>query len=77
MLRAAVQAGTELGKQAKTLMESGQLVPDDVVIGKTLPLSRVSTAFVAETLPLPCVSTAFQRRSLTAFACGFTPVQGR
>ncbi|GBG30984.1 Adenylate kinase [Hondaea fermentalgiana] len=33
MLRAAVAAGTELGKKAKALMESGQLVPDDVVIG--------------------------------------------
>ena len=33
MLRAAVAAGTPLGKQAKALMESGQLVPDDIVIG--------------------------------------------
>jgi adenylate kinase len=33
MLRAAVKAGTELGKQAKVLMDSGQLVPDSVIIG--------------------------------------------
>ena len=33
MLRAAVAAGTELGKQAKTYMDSGALVPDDVIIG--------------------------------------------
>ena len=33
MLRAAVKAGTELGKQAKTVMEAGGLVPDDVIIG--------------------------------------------
>jgi adenylate kinase len=33
MLRAAVSAGTELGKQAKGFMDSGQLVPDDVIIG--------------------------------------------
>jgi len=32
MLRAAVTAGTELGKQADSLMKAGQLVPDSVVI---------------------------------------------
>ena len=33
MLRAAVKAGTELGIKAKQFMDSGQLVPDDVIIG--------------------------------------------
>lgn len=33
MLRAAVKAGTELGKKAKQVMDSGQLVPDNVIIG--------------------------------------------
>jgi adenylate kinase len=32
MLRAAVQAGTALGKKADGFMKSGQLVPDDLVI---------------------------------------------
>jgi adenylate kinase len=33
MLRAAVAAGTEVGKQAKDLMDAGKLVPDEVIIG--------------------------------------------
>jgi len=33
MLRAALKAGTELGKKAKGFMDSGALVPDDVIIG--------------------------------------------
>lgn len=32
MLRAAIVSGTPLGKQAKALMDKGQLVPDSVVI---------------------------------------------
>jgi adenylate kinase len=33
MLRAAVKGGTELGVAAKRFMDSGELVPDEVVIG--------------------------------------------
>ena len=33
MLRAAVAAETPVGKEAKAIMESGRLVPDEVVIG--------------------------------------------
>ena len=33
MLRAAVAAGSAVGKRAQKFMEAGQLVPDDVVIG--------------------------------------------
>jgi len=33
MLRAAVKAGTPLGLEAKRFMDSGGLVPDDVIIG--------------------------------------------
>ena len=32
MLRAAVAAGTEVGKKAKAIMERGDLVPDEVVV---------------------------------------------
>ncbi len=33
LLRAAVVAQTPLGRQAKTIMDAGQLVPNDIVIG--------------------------------------------
>jgi len=33
ILRAAVKAGTPLGLKAKSLMDSGALVPDDVILG--------------------------------------------
>ncbi|MDF1884169.1 adenylate kinase [Sulfurimonas sp. SAG-AH-194-C21] len=33
MLRAAIKAGTEMGKMAKAAMDSGQLVTDEIIIG--------------------------------------------
>jgi adenylate kinase len=33
MLRAAVKAGTPLGKEAKKVIDAGQLVSDDIIIG--------------------------------------------
>jgi len=42
MLRAAVKAGTELGKQAKLVMDAGGLVSDDIIIG--LVKERVTEA---------------------------------
>src|SRR3989337_3492222 len=33
MLRASIQSGTDLGLKARSFMDSGKLVPDEVVIG--------------------------------------------
>ncbi|MCY9845367.1 adenylate kinase [Vibrio caribbeanicus] len=33
MLRAAIKAGTELGKKAKAVIDAGQLVSDDIILG--------------------------------------------
>ena len=33
MLRAAIKAGTELGKKAKAVIDTGQLVSDDIILG--------------------------------------------
>lgn len=33
MLRAAIKADTEIGRKAKTFIDQGHLVPDDIVIG--------------------------------------------
>ena len=33
IIREALKSGTEMGKKAKSYMDAGQLVPDDVVIG--------------------------------------------
>ena len=46
MLRAAVKEGTEIGKQAKSFMDAGKLVPDSVIIG--IVAERVEKADCAQ-----------------------------
>lgn len=48
MLRAAVKAGTEVGKKAKAIMDAGALVSDEVVVG-----------IIAERLDAPDVANGF------------------
>jgi adenylate kinase len=54
ILREAVQAGTPLGRRVKGFMESGQLVPDDVMgelIGQRLSRPDARAGFVLDGFP--------------------------
>ena len=54
ILRAAIKAGTELGKQAKVLIDAGQFVPDDVMIAiikETLSSKACENGFILDGFP--------------------------
>ena len=54
MLRAAVKAGTEVGKQAKAVMDAGELVSDEIVsaiIGERLDQLDASTGVIFDGYP--------------------------
>lgn len=54
MLRAAITAGTELGRSAKGYMDAGALVPDEVVIGiisDTLRAAGRGRGFILDGFP--------------------------
>ena len=69
MLRAAVAAGTQVGLRAKSIMDSGELVPDDVVV-----------AIIAERIGQPDAKTWLRARWLSAHraaGAGARPLAGR
>ena len=73
ILREAVQAGTELGRQSKAVMDSGQLVGDDIMIGIVRErLLRPDTApgFVLDGFP----RTVTQAQSLDRMIDGSGPL---
>lgn len=54
MLRGAIQQGTELGLKARSYMDSGRLVPDEVVIGiveERLKLSDCAAGWILDGFP--------------------------
>lgn len=54
LLRAAVKAGTPLGKEAKGYMDAGKLVPDSVVIGlvkERLGTPEAAAGFILDGFP--------------------------
>lgn len=54
LLRSQIKAGTELGQKAKTLMDQGILVPDEVVIGmidSKLSENKEAAGFIFDGFP--------------------------
>ena len=54
MLRAAVKAGTEVGKRAKTVMDAGELVSDEIVnaiVSERLDESDCAKGFILDGYP--------------------------
>jgi adenylate kinase len=54
MLREAVRRQTELGRRAKAIMEAGELVPDDVVIGlirERIGMADAARGFILDGFP--------------------------
>jgi adenylate kinase len=54
MLRAAVAAGTEMGKKAKEVMNAGGLVSDDIVVGiikEAIKAPECSNGFILDGFP--------------------------
>ena len=89
LLRAAVKAGSELGVQAKSYMESGQLVPDQLVIDlvkERLDSDDAQKGFILDGFPrntaqavaldseLAVVGRLSSRR--TCKSCGYTAPAG-
>jgi adenylate kinase len=69
MLRAAVAAGTELGRRAKDIMARGDLVPDDLVV--SLLLERIKApdcakGFVLDGFPRTVAQAEALDRALSA-----------
>jgi adenylate kinase len=72
MLRAALHNGSSLGAAARTIMEAGQLVPDEVVIG--LVEERLAAADCARGFPRTVPQARELDRLLAGRKCGLDAV---
>lgn len=73
ILRDAVQAGTDLGRATKAIMDSGQLVGDDVMIDivrERMSRDDVEKGFVLDGFP----RTVYQARALDTMMDGASPI---
>jgi adenylate kinase len=73
ILREAVQTGTELGKRAKAIMERGELVSDDIMIGivrERLDRDDARAGFILDGFP----RTVPQAKALDGIMAGRDPL---
>ena len=73
ILREAVQAGTELGRQAKAIMDAGELVSDEVMVGivrERLARDDAAGGFILDGFP----RTAAQASALDTILDGREPL---
>jgi adenylate kinase len=73
MLREAVKAGTEIGRRAKAIMDRGELVNDEVIIGvvrERLAKADAQRGFILDGFP----RTVAQARALDALMEGRPPL---
>jgi len=73
MLREAVRAGTEIGRRAKAIMDRGELVNDEVIIGvvrERLAKADAQRGFILDGFP----RTVAQARALDALMDGRQPL---
>jgi len=73
MLREAVKAGTEIGRRAKAIMDRGELVNDEVIIGvvrERLAKADAQRGFILDGFP----RTVAQARALDALMDGRQPL---
>jgi adenylate kinase len=72
MLRAAVAAGSDVGRKAKSYMDAGELVPDDVVIGvaeERLGRPDAKKGFILDGFPRTAAQAEALDRMLPGLGC--------
>ena len=72
LLREAVRSGTPLGQEAKTFMDAGELVPDEVMLGlvrETLQAGKASNGFILDGFPRTLPQAEALDRMLTEIGC--------
>jgi adenylate kinase len=75
MLREAVAAGTEVGRHAKSIMDAGRLVPDDVMnrlVGERIARSDCPGGFILDGFPRTLAQAEALDRMLTERNSGLT-----